>query len=83
MTPRADVTVLGSRRKMKFQAVIDTGFDGDLSIPLEWAVTLGLELIDSHVFELADGSEQLELIFRGHAFFQGKKKASEYLGFKQ
>lgn len=37
-------------------ALVDTGFDGDLSLPIRIAVDLGLELIASFSIELADGT---------------------------
>jgi len=54
--PRLSVTVTGARRQMTLPALVDTGFDGDLSLPIRIAVDLGLELIASFSIGLADGT---------------------------
>jgi predicted aspartyl protease len=54
--PRVNVTVTGARRKVTLPALVDTGFDGYLSLPIRIAVDLGLELIASFSIELADGT---------------------------
>ena len=41
-------------------AVIDTGFDGYLCLPVQLAIQLGLELSGSIKVELADGSIKRE-----------------------
>jgi len=54
--PRVNVAVTGARRSVTLPALVDTGFDGDLSLPIRIAVDLGLELIASFSIELADGT---------------------------
>ena len=44
MTPMTKVEVGGTRRSVELDAIIDTGFDGDICVSLDVAVTLGLEL---------------------------------------
>lgn len=42
--PRLTINVIGDRAEAKLDALIDTGFDGSLCLPLSIAVQLGLEL---------------------------------------
>ena len=56
MTPTATVEVIGSRQTMELTAIVDTGFDGDLCIPIRVAVPLGLELVGEEFVELATAS---------------------------
>jgi len=61
----AEIEVAGFKRTKILQAIVDTGFDGFLCIPVETAVKLGLELAGRDVIELADGSLREELSSRG------------------
>ncbi len=74
MTPRTDITVGGSRGSAKISAVIDTGFDGYLCLPVEVAENLGLELIGRMSTILADGSEKEELAFVGWVDFLERRQ---------
>jgi clan AA aspartic protease len=54
------------------EAILDTGFDGALCIPITKAVPLGLELVDVWTSELADGTIlEDEPIFRGKVEWNG------------
>jgi clan AA aspartic protease len=72
MTPTPTVEIAGRRRSAVLEAIIDTGFDGDISIPVRVATALGLELVGTELFELADGSQKEELVFAGRARMAGK-----------
>jgi clan AA aspartic protease len=74
MTPMADVEVAGLKGSKVIHAIIDTGFDGFLCLPVETAVKLGLELAGRDVIELADGTEKDELFFKGFVRFLGRKR---------
>lgn len=50
---------------MTLDLALDTAFSGDLCLPISIATQLGLELITTQRFELADGSIQEELVFLG------------------
>ena len=63
--PFLPVALTGLHGAVTFHALVDTGFDGDLCVPLAMAMTIGLELKDADYVELADGSIHRELIFRG------------------
>lgn len=70
--PCVAMTVRGARREITVTAVIDTGFDGFLCLPITVAIELGLELRAAQRVELADGSIKRELVFVGQAGFVGR-----------
>ncbi len=74
LTPMVAVEVAGSKRAKVLQAIIDTGFDGFLCLPVETAVKLGLELAGQDVIELADGTAKEELFFKGFVRFLGRNR---------
>jgi clan AA aspartic protease len=63
--PRLKLEVSGSDAKIKIPALIDTGFDGSLSLPISIAIQLGLKLVNTTIVGYADGSSKQELIFQG------------------
>ena len=65
MPPTARIKAIGSRQTLALTAIVDTGFDGYLCLPIRFAVQLGLELIGEQLIELADGTQQNELVFAG------------------
>ena len=67
--PRVAITVYGSRRDVTLDVVIDTGFDGQLCLPVPLAIEIGLELYGAQQTELADGSTKSDLVFLGRAGF--------------
>jgi clan AA aspartic protease len=79
MTPQTKVEVSGRHRSVTVDAVVDTGFDGFISVPTRLAVTLGLELTGTLLFELADGSQTEELIFSGRVKIAGKTRKAQVL----
>ena len=76
---RIPISVAGSRGKITINALIDTGFSGSLSLPIELAVELGLELTGRIFIELADGSIKKELIFKGKLELDEEEKETEIL----
>jgi len=77
MSPTTKVTVGGVKGRVTLEAIIDTGFDGDICIPVKTATELGLELVGQDEFELADGSKKRGFIFEGFAILLGKKRVVE------
>jgi clan AA aspartic protease len=69
--PRIKLTVKGNRKAIGIEPIVDTGFDGYLSLPVAVAIPLGLELKGRVPVELADGSMKNELTFRGTVVWQG------------
>ena len=61
--PRIVVSIFGNRGEATIDAVIDTGLDGALCLPLSLAIPLGLELHGRINYELADGTIKRELTF--------------------
>jgi clan AA aspartic protease len=71
---RAKVTVIGGRQTIVIDAVVDSGFNGDICLPAQTAIQLGLELCGLQRVELADGAKKRELIFAGEVVFNGEQK---------
>jgi predicted aspartyl protease len=53
--------------------VLDTAFSGDICLPIPIATQLGLELITTQHYELADDTVEEELVFLGHVVFGEEK----------
>jgi clan AA aspartic protease len=70
--PRIRVIVTGIRKETSFDAIIDTGFDGHLCLPVQVAIQVGLELYGAQVSELADGSTRDELVFIGQVALENQ-----------
>lgn len=77
--PRVVIEVFGGRGKAKLDPIIDTGFDGEVCIPIRTAVQLGLELIGVTTVELADGTKKEELVFQGKARLNNLEQEVEIL----
>jgi len=56
----------------RLRAVVDTGFDGAVCLPVSIAVNLGLELVGREFVEYADGRVVRELLFGARCSFWGK-----------
>lgn len=72
--PKVKLTVGGRKRSGDIDAVLDTGFDGYLSLPVSMAVQLGLELIGTDTVQYADGRTARELVFTVSVKMSGKDK---------
>ena len=72
--PRVEIEVKGSRAIVSVTALLDTGFDGELSLPIGVAMQLGLELRDIITVELADGTLSDELVFAGYLIDEGQER---------
>jgi len=72
--PKTKLTVGGSKKTGILQAIIDTGFDGYLSLPINVAILLGIELIGVEPVQYADGRTSQELVFSVKVNFYGKEK---------
>jgi predicted aspartyl protease len=57
-----------------FDAILDTGFTGGISIPITQALPLGLVLYSTASFTLADGSHEDTFLCLGVAILDGKQQ---------
>lgn len=57
-----------------YDAIIDTGFTGSVSIPITQALPLGLVLFSTASFTLADGSKEDTFLCIGMAIVENKKQ---------
>jgi len=60
------LTVSGANNKQVIDALIDTGFNGELLLPLQVAIPLGLQLFGVAPYQLADGSTSQQMLFRAN-----------------
>ena len=72
--PKVKLHTKGKRQGGNLEAILDTGFDGFLSLPITTAVSLGLELIGIQPVEYADGRTSKELVFSVEVNMEGKWK---------
>ncbi len=72
--PKILLTVVGARKSSSLEAILDTGFDGYLSLPINVAITLGIELTAIIPVEYADGRRSQELVFSVRVDFDGKQE---------
>ena len=54
------------------QALLDTGFNGFLTLPTAWLLDMGLECVSQVRVTLADGSEIVSDLFAAIALWDGK-----------
>ena len=74
-TPMLPLKVLGHDNEVMVEGILDTGFDGFLSVSIPLAVSLRLELMDVTTSELADGTVvEDDLVFAGRAEWDGDVK---------
>lgn len=57
------LTVGGANQRQTIKALIDTGFNGELLLPLQVAIPLGLQLAGVAAYKLADGSASQQMLF--------------------
>lgn len=62
----------GPQGEIEIDVVLDTGFSGCLSLPLEIIEELGLELKSEGVGELADGSRKSFGLYEALVFWNGR-----------
>ena len=58
-----EITVGGEHNQQTIPALIDTGFTGELQLPLKVAVPLGLRLEGAARYQLANGSVTQQMLF--------------------
>ena len=71
--PRVPIVVAGPRgTKKSFDALLDTGFDGALSISRRDVELLDLRFLSDRIMVLADGTEHDSAVFAGRVYFAGE-----------
>ena len=71
------VGILGIEGQWKdFQAVVDTGFNRDLTLPSDTITENGLELVGRRRVVLADGSEQLTDVYEASIDWDGQTRGN-------
>lgn len=69
----------GSGRFRPVVFVVDTGFDGELTLPLEMIGQLGLTQVSSTMVTLATGARELVNTWAGYTFWHGRRRYVEVL----
>lgn len=69
----------GSGRFRPVVFVVDTGFDGELTLPLEMVGQLGLTRVSSTMVTLATGARELLNTWAGYTFWHGRRRYVEIL----
>ncbi|RMH68864.1 MAG: hypothetical protein D6675_14620 [Gemmatimonadetes bacterium] len=77
--PKIKLNVDGRRTSLSVVALIDTEFNGDLCLPVEVAVQLGLEPVQVVEVEKADGSIENTLVFSGFVEWFGESREVDIL----
>jgi len=79
-SPYIEVIVFGNNgQAVTVVALLDTGFSGDLYLPMEIGVMLGLELRSMVETELADGTVSLEPVYTAQADWDGELRRAYVL----
>lgn len=64
---------------MAIEFLVDTGFDGDLALPMPVITRLEVSASDAHDVRLADGSRQLRAYYETVLDWQGESRLTEIL----
>ncbi len=72
--PRTKIVLVGESGEEKIDALVDTGFNGFLSVPEVIAKSIGLEFTQAiESSTIADGSSSPSLIYRGKVVYDGSR----------
>lgn len=69
-----ELEVVGSNRQEKIEAVIDTGYDGFLTLPIKLINRLGLRQAGYRQAILGDGNMVVLELYRAKALWHGKER---------
>jgi len=72
LSPYVEVIVIGNRGLIDIVALVDTGFNGSLCLPMEVGAALGLEIQNMARATLADGTVKLEFVFGAQLDWDGE-----------
>lgn len=72
LEPWIELTIQNQRGEgVTIQALLDTGFNGFLTLPASWLLDLGLECITQVRVTLADGHETISDVYTALALWNG------------
>lgn len=71
--PRVSLSLLLWRRPVRFSAVLDTGFNGYLSVPASVLARSGWQLIGTEMYEIAAGALVEQEVYLGEIVFDGER----------
>jgi clan AA aspartic protease len=75
LMPTVTVTLVGiNGREEQIEAELDTGFNGDLSLPLDRINSLGWIFREEQTAKLGDGSDKKVKIYRGIVSWHGSPR---------
>ena len=75
--PVIELVVEGNLSRTRIPVVVDTGFNGDLCLPIPLAIQLGVQLMDMARVELANGTVSEELVFAGKVRLGERSRRAE------
>jgi predicted aspartyl protease len=77
-SPRIKIEIYGAWGRQNppvlFEAIVDTGFTGGISIPITQALPLGLTLFSTATFTLADNSKENTFLCIGMARLESEER---------
>jgi len=77
-SPKVKIKIAGTKRKGKeITALLDTGHNGSLSLPLLDLIEIGAELVNFGPVNLADGSQTNTYFFNVKVEIDGKTKDTQ------
>ena len=71
--PVVPIQLFFRKHPTQFPAVVDTGFNGYLSVPKRLLIQVGWQAIGTEKFEIATGAIVEQAIYLGEAIFDGKR----------
>ncbi|MDE2778156.1 MAG: clan AA aspartic protease [Chloroflexota bacterium] len=75
LEPVVNLNVIGTNgRTRRVELVLDSGFDGDLSLPSSTIQELGLQLLDNYETTLANGERAQFAGYEGQVEWHGRRR---------
>ncbi|MDO8743343.1 MAG: hypothetical protein Q7J30_02205 [Candidatus Azambacteria bacterium] len=72
--PKVTFKVQGEKTSGDVTALFDTGFSGELALPLQYLLELGAKLVGAEQMRYADGRTNVELLFEVKVFLEKEEK---------
>lgn len=74
LEPIVEIQLIFPDKMLRQFAVIDTGFNGALSVPSELIASSGWEFVGYEKYEIADGAIIKAEVYLGEVLFDGRKR---------